>query len=163
MADRAGTFLKISLALSALLAGGGVGYYYGIFLPAQDLRRQAQEMAEKQAEAEERTQALAEQTRRLAAAQAEYDQCMAGAEQSYRDRWSQSCLNLRDAAQSAYQDCADDMLSTASGCRAEHPEIPAQSCALPAPMARELTTARDARKAECLGKLQAVQNLGSQG
>jgi len=155
--DRSGVFLKVSLALAALLAGGGIGFYYGIFLPAQDLRRQAQEMAAKQAEAEERRQALAMQAQRVAAAQAEYDQCVGLAEQSYRDRWSQSCRVLHDSDKSVVADCADDLLSSESGCRAEHPVRPAQDCALPATMARELTQARDARKAECSARLQAAQ------
>ena len=160
MSERTDTVLKLSLALAALLAGGGVGFYYGIFLPSQEVRRQAQEMAEKQAAADERKHALAAQAQRVAAARVQYDQCLALAETSYRDRWTQSCRVLHDADQSGLDDCADDLLSSESGCRAEHPVRPAQDCALPAAMARELTQARDARKGECSAQLQAAQATG---
>lgn len=65
------TILKLSLAAAALIAGAGVGYHYGIYLPAQDLRRQTQWMAAEQARAEAEHKALAERAAREAAAQTE--------------------------------------------------------------------------------------------
>ncbi|WP_091142699.1 hypothetical protein [Novosphingobium sp. CF614] len=153
--------LKLSLALAALLAGGGIGFYYGIFLPSQEVRRQARELADKEAAAAAASSALAEQARRQQAAQAEYEDCVNFAELSYKQRWAQSCQNLHDADQSAYEDCADDVFSTEAGCRAKHPIRPEHDCALPAQVAQGLTGARDQRKAECLGRLQALQGGGA--
>ncbi|MCT2401334.1 hypothetical protein [Novosphingobium mangrovi (ex Huang et al. 2023)] len=164
MHKHANAILKIALALAALVAGGGVGFYYGIFLPAQDMRRQRMELLDRKAAAEAQNQAMAEQARRvqeqakrIEAAQAAYDECVNFAEVSYKQRWSQSCQSLHDADQAAFEDCADDLFSTESGCRAKHPIRPASDCALPARMARELSGTRDQRKAECMAKLQVVQ------
>lgn len=149
--------LKLAIALAVLLAGGGAGFYYGIFLPAQEVRRQAQEMAAKQAAKQAESKALAERAQREQAAQHEYEDCVNFAELSYKQRWTQSCQGLHDADQSAYQDCADDLFATQEGCLAKHPIRPERDCALPAQMAQELTDARDKRKAECVTRLQAVQ------
>lgn len=154
--------LKLALALAILLAGGGIGFYYGIFLPSQDVRRQTQEMAEKQADAEAQSEALAERARREQAAQTQYEDCVGSAELIYKQQWTQSCQGMHDADQAAYQDCADDLFSTEEGCRAKHPLRPEQGCALPRQVAQGLTDARDKRKAECAARLQAVQRGGGQ-
>jgi hypothetical protein len=157
MLKHADPILKVSLALAALLAGAGVGYYYGIYLPAQDVRRQTQEMTARQTQAQAETKALAERARREQAAQTEYQDCANFAELSYKQRWNLSCQSLHDADQSAFEDCADNLFSTESGCLAKNPVRPAQDCALPAQVAQSLSQARDERKAQCLARLEAVQ------
>lgn len=157
MLKHADPILKIALALAALLAGAGVGYYYGIYLPSQDLRRQTQEMAARQTRAQAEAKALAARARREQAAQAEYEDCANFAELSYKQRWTMSCGSLHDADQAALEDCADDLFSTREGCLAKHPVRPAQGCALPAQVAQSLSQARDDRKAQCLARLEAVQ------
>ncbi|KHK89578.1 hypothetical protein [Novosphingobium malaysiense] len=168
MLKHSDAILKLALALAILLAGGGVGFYYGIFLPSQDIRRQTQAMAERRSKSEAQSRALVEQARREAdlakrnaerakAAQREYNDCIGFAELSYKRRWAGSCRTLHDADVAAFEDCADNLFSTDRGCRAKHPIRPANDCALPARMAHELTSARDKRKRECLAKLQAVQ------
>lgn len=157
MLKHADPILKIALALAALLAGAGVGYYYGIYLPAQDVRRQTREMTERQEKAQAETRALAERARREAAAQTEYQDCQNFAELSYKQRWNLSCRSLHDADQSAFEDCADDLFSTDSGCLAKNPIRPAQDCALPAQVAQSLSQARDDRKAQCAARLEARQ------
>lgn len=152
--------LKLALALAALLAGAGVGYYYGVFLPAQDVRRQTRELAERQAVEAAQHQALTEQARRAQAARAEYDDCIAFAELSYKQRWAQSCQGLHEADRSAFEDCADNLFSTRSGCLAKYPVRPARDCALPSQIARQLSGARDERKAECTVRLEAAQRGG---
>lgn len=157
MLKHADPILKVSLALAALLAGAGVGYYYGIYLPAQDVRRQTQEMTARQTQAQAETRALAERARREQAAQTEYQDCANVAELSYKQRWNLTCQGLHDADQADFQDCADNLFSTESGCLAKHPIRPAQGCALPAQVAQSLSQARDQRKAECAARLEAVQ------
>ena len=137
MLKHSDAILKLATALGVLLAGAGVGFYYGIFLPSQDNAEHAK------------------------AAQAEYNDCIGFAEMSYKRRWAGSCQAMHDADVAAFDDCADNLFSTERGCRAKHPIRPASDCALPARMARELTGARDTRKRECLAKLQAVQGSAS--
>lgn len=156
MLKHADAILKLSLAAGLLLAGGGAGFYYGIYLPAQDVRRQTEAMAEKQERADRQALALAEQARRVEAAQGAYDDCINFAELSYRDRWTRSCQTLSTTDEAAYQDCTDDWFSTETGCRAQHPVRPARDCALPPRMAQQIADAREQRKAECLAELQAV-------
>lgn len=155
------TVLKLSLAAAALMAGAGVGYYYGIHLPAQDLRRQTREMNERQAREAQQARALAERARREEAAQTEYADCVNFSELAYRQRWTQSCQSLHDADQSAFEDCADDLFSTERGCLAKRPIRPARDCALPAGMAQALTEAREQRKAQCLARLESLQHGGN--
>ena len=152
--------LKLCLALGALMGGAGVGYYYGIYLPAQDIHQQTLAMAEKQSKAAEQSRALAERARREQEAQAAYGQCTDLAESAYRQRWTQACQAMHDADQAAFDDCADDLFSTRSGCLAKHPIRPAQDCALPSQTAQSLSEARDQRKAQCAGQLQAAQRGG---
>lgn len=160
MLKHSDAILKLALALAVLLAGGGVGFYYGIFLPSQDIRRQSQELAEKQAAKQAESKALAERAQREQAAQVEYQDCVNFAELSYKERWTQTCQGLHDADQAALQDCSDDLFSTEAGCRAKHPVRPARDCGLPGAMAQELTEARDKRKAECAVRLQSRQTGG---
>lgn len=162
MLKHADAILKLSLALAALLAGSGVGFYYGIYLPSQDVRRQTEAMAERQAAADRQTQALADQAKRVQAEQLAYDDCVNFAELAYKQRWTQSCQRQHDAAQAAYADCADDLFATESGCHAKHPVQPEQDCALPGAVAREIASARETRKAECLAKLEALMRNGSE-
>lgn len=155
--EHADPILKLSLAVAALLAGAGVGYYYGIYLPAQDVRRQTLAMTERKEQEARQSQALAERARREAAAQGEYQDCVNFAELSYKQRWTQTCQSMHDADQSAFEDCADDLFSTESGCLAKRPIRPARDCALPAQTAQALSDARERRKAQCLGQLEAAQ------
>lgn len=158
MLKHADPILKIALALGALMGGAGVGYYYGIYLPAQDVRRQRLEMADRQAQERQQQQALVERARREKVAQGEYAQCVNSAEDSYRQRWTQACQAMHDADQSAFDDCADNLFSTESGCLAKHPIRPAQDCALPSQSAQSLSAARDQRKAQCVSQLEAAQH-----
>src|SRR3546814_44308 len=134
--------------------------FRSIYLPSQDVRRQTEAMTEKQVMADRQTKALADQAKRMQAAQLAYDDCVNFAELSYKQRWTQSCQALSKADQAAYEDCADDWFATESGCRAKHPVRPARDCALPAQMAQQIAGAREQRKAECLAKLQAVTGNG---
>ena len=149
--------LKLAAALALLIAGAGVGYYYGIYLPAQDVRRQAQEMAEREADAQRQSKALEERARQEQAAQAGYDSCIASAEAAYRQRWTNSCEAQHDADMAAYADCADDLFSTDAGCRAKFPVRPPVDCALPPETAQEYARAREDRKAQCVADLQDAQ------
>jgi hypothetical protein len=157
MLKHADPILKLCLALGALLAGAGVGYYFGIYLPAQDIRRQTLAMAEKQSRAAEQAKALAIRAQREREAQAAYEQCVASSEMAYRQRWNQACEAMHDADRAAFDDCADDFFSTRGGCLARHPIRPAQDCALPSRTAQSLSDARDQRKGQCAGQLQTAQ------
>lgn len=157
MLKHADPILKISLAVAALLAGGGVGYYYGIYLPAQDVRRQTQAMAEREQERQAQVKALAQRAQREQAAQLEYQECNGAAELSYKERWTQTCQTLHDADQAAFNDCADDFFSSEQGCLAKHPIRPAANCALPTQSAQILAQAREQRKAQCLVRLETLQ------
>ncbi|EQB16167.1 hypothetical protein [Novosphingobium lindaniclasticum] len=163
MASKVDTALKASLAAAALLAGAGVGYYYGLFLPGQAARQEARELAvqdarRKQEDAQAKAQARerAEQSRRREAAQQEYQDCLNFAELSYKQRWTASCRAQHDADVSALADCADNLFATEEGCRARVAIRPERDCALPGGTARSYSDAREQRKAECLARLQSV-------
>jgi len=160
MLKHADPILKLCLAAGALLGGAGVGYYYGIYLPTQDIRRQTLAMAEKQSLAAEQSRALADRARREQAAQGEYAQCVNFAETAYHQRWTQACQTMHDADQSAFEDCADNLFSTERGCLAKHPIRPAQDCALPTQTAQALSEAREQRKMQCTAQLETAQRGG---
>lgn len=155
--------LKLAIALAVLMAGAGIGFYFGIFLPAQDVHRQAQAMADKQAAQAAADRAVADQAKRFQAAQADYQSCVDFAETSYRERWSQACAAQHEADQAAFDDCDDNLFSTRSGCLAKHPIHPALDCALPPQTAQSYAQARDARKAECATRMQSAQGVTGSG
>ncbi|TCM18623.1 hypothetical protein EDF56_104153 [Novosphingobium sp. PhB165] len=163
MAGRVDTALKLALAAAALIAGSGVGYYYGVVLPAQAAREEARESAERDAEQARQKaaeKAQAEQQQRQESAQLEYQDCLNFAELSYKERWTASCHAQHEADVAAFQDCSDNLFATEEGCRAKHPIRPERDCALPGPTAQSYSDAREQRKNECLARLQAAQGGG---
>lgn len=164
MTSKADSILKVALAVAAVFAGTGVGYYYGVFLPGQASRQEARVAAEQEArqkqedavaKAQQREQA--EQSRRQEAAQQEYQDCLNFAELSYKQRWTASCRAQHDADVSALADCADNLFATEEGCRAKVPIRPERDCALPGQTAQSYSDAREQRKAECLARFQSAQ------
>jgi hypothetical protein len=164
MLDRAGAILKLCAALALLIAGSGIGYYYGIFLPdhARDQaeyrvsRADAAERARRDAEA----RSAAEEARRQQAAEMAYEDCLNFAELNYKNRWAASCraMHRRDLAE--FEDCRDDFFSTEGSCRRRHPIRPERGCALPSQLAATFVEDRDRAKEQCLGQLQASRTAG---
>ena len=66
MLERADAILKLCAAAAILIAGCGVGYYYGIFLPSHaETQAARQEASARQARREARSRAESEQARQL--------------------------------------------------------------------------------------------------
>lgn len=153
----ANTVVKLALALAAVLAGSGVGYYYGIFLP--DQTRAAQERADNAAKAqvEAERKAARDQKRIEQDRQQAYQDCVSMAELDYRNRWNASCRSqqLRDRAELA--DCRDDFFRTEAGCAQDHPVRAARDCELPGGAAAAYADDLDRAKAACLQTLHAGQ------
>jgi hypothetical protein len=158
MAMQADVVVKLSLAAAVLLAGAGVGYYFGIFLPAQAIHETLDKGASRETQASDRSAdleraRLADEQKR-AAAQQRYEGCVASANLAYQDRWSQGCRAQNQRQQAAYDDCADDLFSTREGCARKYPVEPERGCALPVQISSRLVADRDAARAQCLGELQ---------
>lgn len=158
MLDRADAILKLCAALAILIAGCGVGYYYGIFLPNHAESQAARhEASAEQARREARSRAEAEQARRQQTARVEYEDCVNFAELSYKNRWAASCRAMRENDIAEFEDCLDDLFATEESCRLHHPIRPERGCALPSQIGLRLSGERDQAKEQCLGKLQASQ------
>lgn len=158
MAASADTVLKLSLAAGALLAGAGVGYYFGIFLPAQAIHETVAQDSKHPVEAVDRTAEierarLAEVQQREAARQ-RYQGCVGTADVTYQARWTAACRAQHARQQAAYDDCADDLFSTRDGCARKYPVEPERGCALPLVISNRLTSDRDAARSQCLGEMQ---------
>jgi hypothetical protein len=158
MASRVDTVLKLSLAAGALLAGSGVGYYYGVFLPAQAIHetldqgtRHQDQTTDRDAERERAQQAEAQARE---AAQQRYQACVGTADTTYSARWTAACRTQHAQQQAAYDDCADDLFSTREGCARKYPVEPEHGCALPLSVSNRLVSDRDAARAQCLGEMQ---------
>ncbi|MEW9854870.1 hypothetical protein [Novosphingobium sp. M1R2S20] len=160
MAMNVNAVLKLSIAAGALLAGAGVGYYYGIFLPAESIHRTLEAGQERQAAAADQRAALERarmlETRRREAAQQRYEVCLAAAETAYRSRWTSGCRTQHIRQRAAYEDCADDWFRTRDACRRDFPVEPERGCALPALISSRLAAARDSARTQCLGELQGL-------
>lgn len=150
--------LKYSLAGAVLLAGAGVGYYFGIFLPAQAIHETLDTGTRQQVESTDRTadleRARLAETQRREAAQQRYQACVGAANATYSARWNSGCRAQNARQQAAYDDCADDLFSTREGCARKFPIEPQQGCALPVQISGRLVADRDAARAQCLGELQ---------
>jgi hypothetical protein len=158
VATSADTVLKLSLAAGALLAGAGVGYYFGVFLPAQAIHdtvesgtRHQTETADRTAELERARQAEAQQRE---AARERYQACVGAAQTAYSARWTAACRAQHDRQEAAYEDCADDLFSTREGCARNFPVEPEHGCALPLAISNRLVSDRDAARSQCLGEMQ---------
>ena len=164
MLERAGAILKLAVALAILIAGCGIGFYYGIFLPNHaevlEARRQAEVEAEAEARRAAQQQQAAEAAQRQQAARVEYEDCVNFAELNYKNRWAKSCRAMHENDVAEFQDCLDNFFSTEESCRRRHPIRPERGCALPSQMASALSDDRDRAKDQCLGKLQASQPDG---
>ena len=164
MLDRAGAILKLCAALALLIAGSGVGYYYGIFLPnearLQAERREAEAEAGEQARRDAEARFAAEQSRRQQAARVEYEDCLNFAELRYKNRWASACRAMHRSDVAEFEDCLDNFFSTEKSCRRRHPIRPERGCALPSQLAAALAEDRDRAKEQCLGKLQASRTAG---
>ena len=158
MALRPDAVLKLSLAAAILMAGAGVGYYFGIFLPAQAIRESLNTGEQRQVQSIDRTDELARaeaaEAQRREAAQARYRACVSTADMGYQERWSAACRAQHARQQAAFEDCADNLFSTRDGCARKFPVEPEHGCALPLSIGNRLSTARDAAKAQCLGEMQ---------
>ncbi|MBB4858004.1 hypothetical protein HNO88_001318 [Novosphingobium chloroacetimidivorans] len=158
MAASADTVLKLSLAAGALLAGAGVGYYFGVFLPAQAIHESVESGTREQTSAVDRTAQLerarrAEQQAREAA-RSRYQACVGAAQTSYSARWTAACRAQHQRQEAAYEDCADDLFSTREGCARKFPVEPEHGCALPLAISNRLVSDRDAARSQCLGEMQ---------
>jgi hypothetical protein len=158
MAMQPDAVLKLSLAGAVLLAGAGVGYYFGIFLPAQAIHETLDTGTKRQIEATDHTadleRARLAETQRREAAQQRYQACIGTANTTYSARWTSGCHAQHERQQAAYDDCADDLFSTREGCARKFPVEPEQGCALPVQISGRLVADRDAARAQCLGELQ---------
>lgn len=158
MATRADAVLKLSLAAGALLAGAGIGYYFGVFLPAQAIRETVDSTSRRDVEAVDRSEEIerarqAEVQAREAARQ-RYQACVAAAQTTYSARWTAACRAQHVRQVAAYDDCADDLFSTREGCARKHPVEPEHGCALPLSISNRLVADRDAARSQCLGEMQ---------
>lgn len=157
MALSVDSVLKLSLAAGALLAGAGVGYYFGVFLPAQAIHETVESGTQRQASAIDRTVELerarqAELQQREAARQ-RYQACVGVAQTTYSARWTAACRAQHERQQAAYDDCADDLFSTRDGCARKFPVDPEHGCALPLVISNRLVSDRDAARSQCLGEM----------
>ena len=159
--------LKLSLAAAVLLAGAGVGYYFGIFLPAQAIHETRDSGTRRQIESTDRTadleRARLAEAQRREAAQQRYQACLGTANTTYSARWSSGCRVQHERQQAAYDDCADDLFSTRAGCARKFPVEPERGCALPVQISDRLVSDRDAARAQCLGELQGGYEVPDAG
>ena len=151
--------LKLSLAAAAIVAGSGVGYYYGIFLPDQAREAQARVSAATAAEAEAQQKAVRDRVRAEQGRQQAYQDCVSMAELDYRNRWNTSCRAQRNRDEAALADCQDDLFRTDAGCAADHPLHATRECELPGDAAATYAQDLDRAKAVCL---QTFQSAGGQ-
>lgn len=153
IATRADAILKLSLAAAALMAGAGVGYYYGLFLPQhtqaqqQALHQQQKQAAKDRAEAARK--ATLERTRQQQAAQLGYQDCVNFAQLGYRSRWNASCRSMHEADIEAYQDCLGHWFASQSSCARKHPIRAEKGCDLPADIAAAYADDMDKATAQC--------------
>jgi hypothetical protein len=163
MALRVDAVLKLSLAAGALLAGAGVGYYFGIFLPAQAIHETLDAGTERQVQAADNTAALerarAAELRRREAERQRYEVCLSTAQGTYQSRWSAACRAQHTRQQAAFEDCADDFFSSRESCARKFPVEPEHGCALPLALSNRLAADRDAARTQCLSEMQGLGEM----
>jgi hypothetical protein len=156
MLDRADSILKLALSVAALCLGAGVGYYYGIFLPAQaDASAARLEAAEKEKQAEARR--TAERIEKASAdARIRYSECLIAASADYNTRWQSSCRSLNASDTKARRDCVSRG-STEEYCSTIINVRPASDCSLPTETADSYDAGHKDAKQLCMDELKASQ------
>lgn len=151
MLDRADAILKLALAVAAITVAAALGYYYGIFLPAQasaaaqlaaDAKKTEREQAEK---ADSKRQANADNAKQ------QYDLCLAAAQSDYNSRWESSCKTIHDRQLQARNDCYAGSGDT-SYC-SSYVVTPARECTLPSMTADNYDKGLQSDKRLCFDKM----------
>ena len=142
--------LKISIAVAILIAGLSVGYYFIVYLPGKDARAQAaaQAAATNAAAANAAQASTAKQVEAKRAAN--YAACLQTAQDNYSMDWDRNCTTQSQDRETAYNNCVNDTLSTASSCREQYPEIPVANCSLATNLANSLNDQLKDAKDRCL-------------
>ena len=153
MLDRADAIFKLAMSFAALCLGVGIGYYYGLFLPAQATAT-AERIAAKE-EAQKITQRSQENKRSemAEAAQTTYDVCIADASASYSSRWDSTCRRMRADDEKRRQNC---VAQGYGGCDSITVR-PASDCSLHSDTADDYDAAHQASKRLCLDEMKAKQ------
>ena len=152
MLEKADGVLKLALAVTALLVGVSVAYYYAIFLPNQALAKE-QRIAEQERlkrEADEKAEARKSDAAR--SAKSTYDQCLANSQSNYFDRWEASCKRLNKADLDRKSDCE----ANGYGYCAAIKITPASECALPSALAEDYDNRREEANKLCLEEFKAA-------
>jgi hypothetical protein len=104
MAFDADKFLKVAVGVGVLMAGSGVGYHFGVYLP--QIERMKVERSDRVARERQELADSKERERK-----ARYDSCLQEAIDAYETNWSNACkingLNNKSADCSLPRDSAD--------------------------------------------------------
>lgn len=153
MLDRADAILKLALALAALFLGGGVGYYYGVFLPEQGAKTQEERVEAAKAELSLKRRLDEQRTANATAAKVTYDVCLASSQQDYASRWESSCGTQNQADLKARRGCVaqgyDEQYCASYIVR------PASDCTLPGGTAATYDGALQKAKELCIEEYKA--------
>lgn len=154
MLDRADAIFKLALAAAAIIMATAVGYYYGIFLPAQ-----ASAAAQQLADTKRSEQAVAQKAEAKRAADADnakqqFDICMSAAQFDYDSRWRGSCKTIHDKQLLARNNCYAQGGDT-SYC-ANYAVSDARACDLPSVTAQSYDLGLQNAKRLCVDKMAVV-------
>ena len=134
MLEKSQEYLRLALAIAAVLVGLSVAYHYVIYIPEKDRAKTLQ--ADTKANAESRT-LQAKQTADAKAAldrRTNYRICLSAAQGDYSARWDESCRVRSVAADKNRADCIQKGIGD-EYCASTYPPLPATDCSL----ARELS------------------------
>ena len=109
--EKADAILKISIAISALCIGLGVGFYFGVWVPQRE--RDAIQ-AEKTASAAKLADEQRKEKEKAASQEAQrnnYNICISTAEEKYNDRWERSCKTQSDNDLEIKKNCISNGLN----------------------------------------------------
>lgn len=171
-------FVKISMVVSALLAGIGVFYYFVIFLPdlergkvaaaerervaAAELNKAAVAERERIAAIELDKAAVAEQEKAAVAERAKlqrqqrYEDCIAVASTNYSRNWAAACKRASQVRYAQYKDCFANGMDAAYCKRVygDYDSDTSPECSLPKELANDVNATRTRERQECGVKAQ---------
>lgn len=144
MANKLDAVLKIGTVAALLIAASGIGYYYGLYLPARDARLDA-----------ERRLAASEKDLHQAEALQRYQQCQQNAAKDYSDNWAAACQANAAITRKEFSNClalggSKTMCSASWGAGNSSPD-----CLLPGTRAKELNANLEQARNLCLKEYNA--------
>jgi hypothetical protein len=154
MLEKSQEYLRLAMALAAILIGLSIAYHYVIYIPEQDRARKLEAASTAQIEVKESGAKAAAAEKAALDRQTNYRVCLSSAQFNYEARWDSTCRERSQAADQSRAECLEKG-TTAEWCRSYYPPLASKDCQLPKTLSDGYDDALREEKKRCLEEARA--------